>query len=148
MRYRHRFQVAAPLAHVANFHSRSSSIATITPPLMIVRVHRAPETLGSGDEMDFTLWAGPVPLRWVARIADASPEGFTDQQVRGPFAAWQHRHRFERISKDETAVVDDVEAELQRHPFWRLVGTLMWLGMPLLFASAGGGQRRLLETGS
>ena len=56
---------------------------------MIVRVHRAPERMASGDEMDFTLWAGPMPLRWVARIEDASPNGFTDRQVRGPFASWR-----------------------------------------------------------
>ena len=148
MNFRHRFRVAAPLARVAEFHRRSSSMAAITPPPLIVRVNRAPATLGSGDEMAFTLWAGPLPLRWVARIEDVSPEGFIDRQVRGPFAAWQHRHRFERISDGETAVVDEVTAKLKRHPFWGLIGGLMWLGMPLLFAYRGWRTRRLLAAGS
>lgn len=115
---------------------------------MIVRVHRAPERLASGDEMHFTLWAGPVPLRWVAAIEDASPVGFTDRQLSGPFAAWQHRHSFLRISDSETDVVDEVEAELSRHLFWRLAGALMWAGMPVLFAYRGWRTRRLLEAGS
>jgi ligand-binding SRPBCC domain-containing protein len=117
----------------------------ITPPPMIVRVHRAPERLGSGDEMDFTLWAGPIPLRWVARIDQASQTGFTDRQLRGPFAGWVHRHNFARVSDSETDVVDDVEVELSRRPLRRAVGAAMWLGLPLLFAYRGWKTRRLLE---
>ena len=145
MRFQHRFRVRAPLARVAGFHTRSASMPAITPPPMIVRVHRAPERLGSGDEMDFTLWAGPVPLRWVARIENASPDGFTDRQVRGPFASWRHNHSFVFVSEVETDVVDKVEAELKRHPFWWLAGALMWIGMPALFAYRGWKTRRLLE---
>ncbi len=145
MKYQHRFRVRAPLARVAEFHSRASSMAAITPPPLIARIHHAPQTLGSGDEMAFTLWAGPLPLRWVARIEDASQVGFTDRQVSGPFAAWQHRHSFVHISETETDVVDEVTAELKRHPFRGLIGGLMWLGMPLLFAYRGWRTRGLLE---
>jgi ligand-binding SRPBCC domain-containing protein len=145
VRFKHRFHVQAPLARVAEFHAQPASMAAITPPPMIVRIHGAPERLGSGDEMDFTLWAGPIPLRWVARIENASPEGFTDRQVRGPFASWRHDHGFVRVSETETDVVDQVEAELKRHPFWWLAGALMWIGMPVLFAYRGWKTRRILE---
>ncbi len=145
MHYRHVFRVKAPLVAVADFHSRSASMPAITPPPMIVRVHHAPARLGSGDEMDFTLWAGPLPLRWVARIDDASQAGFTDRQLRGPFANWVHRHGFVRVSDAETDVVDDVEVELSPKPFWRAVGAAMWIGLPLLFAYRGWKTRRLLE---
>ncbi len=147
MRFQHRLTVKAPLAAVAEFHSRSASMSQITPPPMIVRVHRAPARLGEGDEMDFTLWAGPIPLRWVAKIEDVTPEGFTDRQTRGPFAAWTHRHRFVRVTENETAVVDEVQAEVKRHPFWGPVGLLMWLGMPVLFAFRGWKTERILGIG-
>lgn len=147
MRYQHRFRVVAPLAAVADFHSRAASMPAITPPPMIVRVHAAPERLGSGDEMDFTLWAGPIPLRWVARIEDVSMNGFVDRQVRGPFAAWAHRHGFVRVDDRTTEVVDEVEAVLKRHPIWWLAGALMWVGMPVLFAYRGWKTRRLLQAG-
>jgi len=145
MKYEHRFRVRAPLAAVAEFHSRSASMPAITPPPMIVRVHAAPPRLGEGDEMDFTLWAGPLPLRWLAKIENVSPGGFTDRQLRGPFAAWTHRHSFVRIAERETEVVDEVQAEVKRHPFWGPVGLLMWAGMPLLFAFRGWRTRQLLE---
>ena len=148
MRFAHRFRVNAPLAAVAEFHSRSASVPAITPPPMIVRVHVAPEEMTSGDEMDFTLWAGPIPVRWVARIEDASLNGFTDRQLRGPFAAWAHHHSVVRVNDRTTDVVDEVKAELKRHPFWGPAGALMWIGMPGLFAYRGWKTRRILEAGS
>lgn len=144
MKFTHIFRVNVPQAAVAEFHSRSASMGAITPPPIIVRVHAAPERLSSGDTMDFTLWAGPVPVRWVARIEDVSPEGFVDRQVHGPFASWAHRHRFVRVDEQTTDVVDEVEAELKRHPFWGPVGALMWLGMPVLFAFRGWKTKRML----
>jgi ligand-binding SRPBCC domain-containing protein len=118
----------------------------ITPPPMIVRVHAAPAQLKTGDTMDFTLWAGPLPVRWVAGIEDASGTGFTDRQIRGPFAHWTHRHSYAPVSGDETEVDDRIEAGLKRHPFWGPVGMLMWIGMPALFAYRGWKTRRILET--
>ena len=145
MKFKHTFRVKASLADVAEFHSRAASMPAITPPPMIVQVHRAPARLGSGDEMDFTLWAGPIPLRWVARIDDASQAGFTDRQLRGPFANWVHRHGFVRVSDAETDVVDDVEVELSPKALRRALGAAMWIGLPLLFAYRGWRTRRLLE---
>ena len=75
----------------------------------------------------------------------ASAEGFTDRQIRGPFAAWAHRHTYVRVDDRTTDVVDEVEAELKRHPFWGLAGALMWIGMPMLFAFRGRKTRRILE---
>ena len=144
MKYTHRFRVAAALPAVAEFHSRSASMPAITPPPMIVRVHAAPAVLAEGDTMDFTLWAGPIPVRWVARIEDASTGGFTDRQLRGPFAAWAHHHSFVRVDDRTTDVVDEVEAKLKRHPFWGPAGALMWIGMPVLFAYRARQTKRLL----
>ena len=87
-------------------------------------------------------------MRWVARIEDLTPDGFSDRQVRGPFLRWRHRHTFKRVSETETDIVDEIEAELRRHLLWWLVGALMWAGMPLLFAYRGWRTRRLLMAGT
>ncbi len=134
MRYQHRFRVRAPLARVADFHSRAASMAAITPPPIVVRIHAAPAVLGAGDGMDFTLWIGPLPLRWVAQIEDVSAAGFTDRQQRGPFAEWVHRHQFHAVDEETTEVVDEISLRLRRHPLWWLVGLGMRAGLPLLFA--------------
>lgn len=145
MKFTHRFTVKAPLARVAEFHRASASMAAITPPPIRVRIHAAPEFLAANDVMDFTLWAGPIPIRWVAQIEASGTSGFTDRQLRGPFACWVHHHRFSAVNDTTTEVIDEIEARIQRHPLWAVVGSLMWLGMPVLFALRGRRTQRLLE---
>ncbi len=145
MRYRHQFRVRAPLAAVREFHAGSASMAAITPPPIVVRVTSAPERLREGDEMAFTLWLGPLPVKWVAHIENVSERGFSDRLVSGPFESWTHRHSFVRLGETRTAVRDEVRARLRRHILWGPVGLAMWLGLPLLFAYRARQTRRLLE---
>ncbi len=156
MNYQHRFVVNAPLTTVTEFHRQSASMGAITPPPIIVRIHDAPSLLNDGDEMAFTLWLGPLPISWRARIEVLPGGGFIDRQISGPFAKWEHRHMFEPIHKaqvtskeqiqeESTVVIDEVNAELSNNWFWKLVGGGMWLTLPLLFAFRGWKSRRLLE---
>jgi len=145
VRYHHRFTVKAPLAEVATFHSRSASMGAITPPPILVRIHAAPETLQEGDRMDFTMWLGPLPVRWLAQIEQTTPTSFVDRQLSGPFDSWVHLHTFAPIDATTTAVIDEVTATLHRSNwFWKLVGAGMWLGLPILFAYRGWKTRRML----
>jgi ligand-binding SRPBCC domain-containing protein len=145
MRFHHRFTVAAPLSVVRDFHSRSASMGAITPPPVIVQVHHAPEQLAEGDEMDFTMWLGPLPIRWRARIEQVTPVSFVDRQIEGPFAQWVHLHSFAPLDERRTEVVDDLEIKTSSHRFWRLVGWGMQLNLPVLFAYRQWKTRRLLE---
>jgi hypothetical protein len=66
MKYRHIFQVKAPLAEVSAFYTAASSLKAITPPLIPMQLHHVPEQMGDGDEMDFTMWLG-LPLLFAYR---------------------------------------------------------------------------------
>ncbi len=145
MRYKHRFRVKAPLAEVAEFHSQSASMGDITPPPAVVKVHQAPTRLDDGDEMDFTIWLGPLPVRWKARIEDVSATGFVDRQLEGPFRCWTHRHVFKSIDEQTTEVVDEIEFKLAKHPVRGIMGLGMSLSLPFLFAYRGWKTRRLLK---
>lgn len=145
MRYHHRFRVQASLARVADFHRQSASMAAITPPPILVKIHSAPSVLANGDQMAFTMWLGPLPVRWLARIEAVSSTGFTDRQLQGPFAEWVHRHTFAAVDERTTEVVDEVTISLRPHPFWGAVGLGMLLGLPVLFAFRGWKTRRLLQ---
>ena len=134
------------MADVLEFHGRASSLGAITPPVIPVRLNHAPDRLGPGDEMDFTMWMGPLPVRWVARVESVSSDGFVDHQVEGPFEFWSHRHTFDPLDEGTTEVIDTVEAKLKRHPVWGPVGLAMWLGLPFLFAYRGWKTKRLIET--
>lgn len=145
MRFQHRFRVRAPLAAVADFHSQAQSIAAITPPFVPLQMQHAPPRLGEGDKVAFTMWLGPLPVRWRALVQEVSPAGFSDRQLDGPFREWVHHHSFVAVDDHTTEVVDRVEAGLRRHALWGPVGLVMWLGLPLLFTYRGWKTRRLLE---
>jgi ligand-binding SRPBCC domain-containing protein len=158
--FRRRFRVAAPLAKVAAFHRRSTSLKAVTPPLIPMFFKDLPEEVGPGETMAFTLWMGPFPVHWVAAL-EALPEGvdgeegFQDRQVKGPFALWVHRHRFRAATRVDQAadkvggtwVIDEIDARLpsfSRHPLRYVLAFQMWLGLPLLFAYRRWRTRRLL----
>jgi ligand-binding SRPBCC domain-containing protein len=84
----------APVSAVAAFHAQAGALKRLTPPPVFVRVH-AVEPLAEGSRADFTLWFGPLPLRWLAIHTQVDPRsGFTDTQVRGPLQRWVHQHRW------------------------------------------------------
>lgn len=95
--------------------------------------------------MVFTLWLGPFPMRWLARIEEVSESGFTDRQLIGPYDSWVHRHIFEVLAGGRTAVVDEICLRLSRKPPAFLAGLGMAAGLPVLFAYRAWKTRRLLE---
>ncbi len=145
MNYQHRFRVQAPLHAVAEFHSHPDAMAAITPPPIFVQVRQAPPRVADGQAMDFTMWLGPLPLRWQARFEDVTAAGFVDRMVQGPLAAWSHRHSFVPIDDAQTDVVDELAVEVRRHPVWGPIGLGMSLNLPVLFAYRQWQTRRLLD---
>lgn len=144
MNYQHRFRVQAPLQAVAEFHSHPDAMSAITPPPIIVQVHQAPPRVADGQAMDFTMWLGPLPLRWQARFEEVTATGFVDRMVHGPLAAWSHRHSFVPVDDAQTDVVDELAVEVRRHPLWGPIGLGMSLNLPVLFAYRQWQTRRLL----
>lgn len=148
MEFKSDFVVHASLEAVRRFHQSAGSLRSITPPLVPMTSIDAPQVLGEGAEMAFTLWMGPVPVRWSARIEGTHVQGFTDRQISGPFAAWVHEHSFVPIEGGHTRVEDRVLYELKSNPFWWLIGGLMALGLPLLFRYRAYRTRTILERAS
>jgi ligand-binding SRPBCC domain-containing protein len=147
-KYNHRFRVNAPLTKVAEFHRQPASMAAITPPPVRVKFHQIPPILANGSEMDFTLWLGVLPIRWEARIEHLSETGFSDRQIKGPFAAWVHEHEFVQVEDAITEINDRIYLQLKPHLFWWWVGLSFYLGLPLLFKYRAWKTRRILEVRS
>ena len=145
MKFEHEYLIHTPMQKVVDFHRESLSMSAITPPPIKVKFLHAPQLLAEGDEIAFTLWFGPLPLHWLARIEDVSTTGFVDRQLTGPFKEWVHSHTFVPIDENTTKVVDQIYACLHSQPLLGLVGRMMWMGMPLLFFFRSWKTRRLLE---
>ncbi len=104
------FTVPAPVQAVSDFHHDTAALKTLTPPPMIVQLHDI-EPMGEGSVSKFTLWFGPIPIRWTAVHSNVSSYGFTDTQTEGPAKHWAHTHSFTPISDVETRVNEHIEYE-------------------------------------
>jgi ligand-binding SRPBCC domain-containing protein len=102
------FTVDAPLAAVSAFHHDTRVLKRLTPPPIIIQVHKF-EPIAEGSIGKFTLWVGLIPLHWTAIHSNVSANGFTDSQKRGPFKFWQHTHRFTAISPTTTQIHEHIE---------------------------------------
>ncbi len=144
-KFKNSFQVKAPIEHVVNFHRDTRTLKILTPPPMVVRFNKI-EPLAEGSIADFIIWLGPIPVHWKAKHSDVDPNnGFIDTQVEGPFKYWVHRHSFVVINEGVTEVKDEIQAKFSRHPYRGMVGRLMWVNLPTLFAFRARKTRQELE---
>jgi len=90
-----RVWVARPRCEVFAFFADSRNLLRLTPRSYRLKIVSAPAILVAGAVLDLRLaWLG-VPVRCRVFIREWDPPfRFVDVQVRGPWARWEHRHRF------------------------------------------------------
>lgn len=140
--FEHRFVVKASVTDVARFHRAAEAFRRLVPPGMRLQIHLQ-EPLANDSINEFTMWMGPIPIYWKAVHSRVSPGGFSDTQVDGPMRSWVHCHTFERVSEQETAVVDRIEYE--HHSGWRGIRSRLLfskIGLRFLFAWRAWATRR------
>ena len=120
----YRFTVRASLEAVHEFHRDTSALNRLTPPPTIVQLQEI-EPLGEGSISRFTLWVGPLPLRWEAVHRGVSEHGFTDVQSQGPAKKWEHTHTFTPVTEGTTEIREHIEYE-HKTRFWGIVTRLLF----------------------
>ncbi len=129
------FTVPAPLQKVAEFHRDTRALKRLTPPPVFVQIHSM-EPLAEGSRSVFTMWFGPLPLRWTAIHSNVDTmHGFTDTQEKGPLQSWQHTHHFEAIDERTSQVTEHIVYS-HKSGWWGIFTRLAFapLGLKLMFA--------------
>ena len=88
--------VAASTEDAFAFFSDAGNLQALTPPFLHFSVVTPqPIEMRTGTLIEYRLRLIGLPLGWLTRIEDwRIGEGFTDIQLRGPYARWIHRHTF------------------------------------------------------
>ena len=89
--------IPAPLAKVAPFFADEKNLEAITPPWLNFRVlDKSTPEIGNGTLIRYQLKLHGIPMKWITQISNWDPShGFVDEQLKGPYAKWVHRHTFE-----------------------------------------------------
>lgn len=97
-----------PRDEVFQFFSDAGNLQRITPAFLHFHVLTpGPIAMRPGTLIDYRLKLHGVPIRWRSRITTWEPPvRFSDIQLRGPYAEWNHTHTF--AEEDGGTLVRDV----------------------------------------
>jgi len=104
------------------WHARQGAFERLTPPWESIAIEKRANGIQDGEVLIFKVGPGPFKLTWEAHHDNyIEGEQFRDIQKRGPFAKWEHTHRFLPAPDDEHggngALLDDsISYKLPLHP--------------------------------
>ena len=106
--------IRRPLDEVFAFFSRPRNLHRLTPGALGFEYLTEDEPMRAGLEIGYRIRPlFGIPVRWLTRITEYdAPNGFRDVQVTGPYARWEHTHRF-TPTNDGTLVRDEIEYALR-----------------------------------
>ena len=117
------------LEKIEAFHRDPAALRKLTPPPIYIQVHADHRLSLTEGDLDFTLWFGPLPVRWLARHEALAGHGFAEWQVSGPMAYWRHEHAFEEVPGG-VALLDRVTLK-HKSGIAGLLTRLIFDGIPL-----------------
>lgn len=127
------------------FFTDVGNLERITPPELAFRILTAtPVEIAAETIIDYRLRLFAVPFGWRTRIAAwEPPHRFVDEQLRGPYHTWRHRHEFEPVAGG-TRMTDRVTYRLPGHPLSQPAHPLVRRQLDRIFRYRARTIRRLL----
>jgi ligand-binding SRPBCC domain-containing protein len=120
--------IDAPIAEVFAFHLDTRNAARISPPSQQIVAVEGTFPLVLGGEVRLTMKQRPLPFAqtWVIRVVRLeAPTLVVDRMLRGPFALWQHEHRFAALPGERTRMTDHLTYALPAGPLGRIADRLL-----------------------
>src|SRR5215212_4918059 len=109
----YRSRIDASVADVLAWHGNPGAFERLTPPWMNVRVLDGVGGIEPGDWKRLRVGAGPIGVPWTLVHNNAEDgTGFVDEQTDGPFASWQHEHRFLSDGPERSVLEDRITYQL------------------------------------
>jgi uncharacterized protein (TIGR01777 family) len=105
------------------WHERPGAFERLAPPWDVIEVVERQGSIRPGDRTVVRLWMAGLPVHWVAEHYGYEPgRQFCDRELAGPFAVWEHVHRF--APQGERCVLeDDITFRVPGGPLGRLLGS-------------------------
>jgi len=104
------------------WHERPGAFQRLVPPWESLKLVKSGGDIKPGTQVELASHVGPLQMKWIAEHRDYEPgRKFRDVQLSGPFAHWDHVHRFE--PGDGRCVLEDaVEYRVPGGLIGRLLG--------------------------
>lgn len=115
--YRKASRLPDPAERVYDWHARPGAFERLSPPWEPIELVERSGGIEDGARAVLRVGLGPLGVSWVAEHRDNVPgRQFRDVQVEGPFARWEHTHRFDPDEEGGSVMEDRVEYALPLEP--------------------------------
>jgi ligand-binding SRPBCC domain-containing protein len=116
--YRSTLDLNLPIEQVFEFFCRAENLERITPPSLGFKILTSlPIEMKQDAVIDYRIRLHGIPMRWRTLISVWNPPfEFVDEQIKGPYLSWIHRHSFQRIGDSSTRMTDYVRYRLPFTP--------------------------------
>jgi ligand-binding SRPBCC domain-containing protein len=138
--------IQAPVEVVFAFHEKPEAFETLLPPRRAIEILRREGGLADHGEIEFRIRVFLFWVRWLARhTAYEKNRFFVDEQVKGPFRRWVHRHEFQ-AEGGGTRLADSVDYNLPGGAAVEIAaGWAVRLGLKRMFAFRHRVTKRIAE---
>lgn len=127
-RLEHTQIIPAGLETCWTFFSDPRNLSKITPAELDFKVlTELPSQMYAGLKIEYRVrpLLG-IPMRWVSEIKEVEPlQSFADEQLKGPYRTWCHRHEFRTLDADHTEMRDLIDYSLWLGPLGDLAHLLV-----------------------
>ncbi len=113
---------------VFEFFSNPYNLRQVTPPKHRLEILNSyPIIMHKGLKLRFKFKPALIPMFWESEIIQWNPKqkSFMEQQVRGPFKTWVHKHIINGLNSEITEITDDITYTLPGGPLSDLLNNLI-----------------------
>jgi ligand-binding SRPBCC domain-containing protein len=122
IKFINKFIINEDIEKVWDFYTDIRHLEIITPKKLNLKIiDTSNQRIILGQEIIISAKIIIIQRTWHSKITFFQQYEYIDEMLEGPFMKWKHIHKFKRINKNKTEIIDEVEFSLPYGVFGKIV---------------------------